>query len=1041
MMWITFHHFAHDQIKALVLALGFAAPLAVAQQPALQQQSFHHFSWGADRGIGEVFDVEQAPDGFLWLTTSVGIFRFDGVSFETAGQATGGAVNDSDLFSVFVANDGGIWLSTRNAGLMLWKDQHLTIFKDRRCTPAGQAAGLIVEDAPDSLWIRATSGLSHLKDGVCTQPAKSSGYPGGQPLGLLADRAGSIWVKAPSGGLYFLSHGKQQFQPSGYATPPSAGGTLLRQAPDNSIWIFDDAGLKRLTPVSAKLKGDSKSAPFVTTDTGLSTSGDFLFAPDGSLWLTTPNGLRHYDHADRWQFPVSAATLHGEEITQQQGLSSNAVTSLLVDREGSLWAATTSGLDRLRRTPLTALTLSGTQEHEFAVAAGDGGSIWMGNRSLPLTRIAADLATTTFAQTKQIVCLRRDRNGNVWAAGMGAGSLWQVVDGKLNSIHYPDEETLPVVSLAVDRNNDLWIATRDGDTYRRTGNTWIKENENLHKRSSLLGAMASDDAGNVWFAFSNNLVHWDGAEFHHYTFNDPQLNISTSTMFVSGSRVWLAGRGGIEFFANGQAHRARFLDKDLPGRVSGIVETPTGDLWANTFSGIVHVSSDELKKFIANPSLAITAERFDALDGLPGLSGERLPEPSLIQAPDGKLWFATSRGLASLNPAQLNAFRNRVTPPVVITSVMANGHSSIDTTSVRLPARSESVEFHYTALSLAIPERVFFRYKLEGYDKDWVDAGTRREAFYTSLSPGRYTFRVMACNDAGLWSEATARSVVFLTPAFYQTWIFRGLCILGLAAILWWLVRLRIAGIVHQQQLRLNERLAERERIARELHDTLLQSLFGISLHFQTVLHEMDPDDPNHRLLCDALDKSDTIMREGRDRVRDLRGHKDNPCALESLSDYAAQLQNFQPIVFNASSTGTVRRLEPLAEEEVVLIFREALNNAFHHSGASLIELTLAFEHRHFCVTLTDNGRGIDESVLLTGGREDHWGLPGMRERARKLRADFQIESPAGGGTVIRLSVPSSSAYRRVQQILHWRKFFRRSPRPTVSIDSAAKLD
>lgn len=972
-------------------------------------QSLHHTAWSAESGLGEVMDVQQAPDGFLWLTTSVGVFRFDGVRFETAAQATNGAVVDNDIFSVFVASDGGVWLSTRNAGFLLWKDRKLTVFKDRRCTPAGQVGGLVVEDAPNSLWVRATSGLSHLHNGVCEQPGKAQGYPGGQPAGLFADRSGNVWVKAPTGELLVQPHGQSRFRPSGYATPPSPSATNIRQANDGSLWLSDETGFYRLVPAGAANPAEVKPVRVFAADDRLAPRGDFIFSAGGALWITTADGVRRYGDALSWTLPATATAPH-DDFTRKLGLSSNAVSRLLIDREGTVWAASTAGLDRLRRTPLQALVIPDAPQREYAVAAADDGAVWTGNSSLPLTRIAANGAVTTFPQTQHIVCLRRDRNGVLWAAGSGAGSLWALHGDRLETVHYPGEETLPVVSLAVDRNNDVWIMTRDGDTYKRTTGTWEKQNQAMGKRAALLGAMAGDAAGDIWFAFATQVVHWDGKAFHRYSLTDPKLNISTSTMFVRGGHVWFAGRGGIEVFANGTFHLLTFADHTLPGRVSGVVETAGGELWANTFSGALHVTARELQRFFASPGTAVAAEHFDALDGMPGLSGERLPEPSLVEGPTGQLWFATTRGLALLDPARLELLRNHVPPPLQITSVSSGATTVANPVDARLPAHSESLDIQYTALSLAMPERVTFRYKLEGYDREWVDAGQRREAFYTGVPPGHYTFRVLASNNSGIWSTTEAAVPLTIAPAFYQTWTFRGLCVLTGGVLLWWLMRLRVARILHQQQLRLDERTGERERIARELHDTLLQSLFGISLHFSEVLNRMPADDPNRETLAAALDKSDAIMKEGRNRVRDLRGHSDDTCAIASLKEYAEQLQGFGAAEFSAGSSGERRKLAPLVHEEMVMIFREALSNAFHHANARRIELHLCFHPRHLIVTLSDDGRGIDEA-LLKSGRENHWGLPGMRERARKLRGTLRIDSVVGSGTTIRLTVPAAAAY------------------------------
>ena len=498
-------------------------------------------------------------------------------------------------------------------------------------------------------------------------------------------------------------------------------------------------------------------------------------------------GLRRFDHVDQWPTPQATESAPGESFTTRQGLSSDAVWKVLIDREGSIWVGTNSGLDRLRRTALSTVALPPAQEHDFSILAGDQGSIWTGNRSLPLTHVAADGRITSFPKTRGTICLRLDRNGTIWSAGGGDALLWRSSGSGFVPMHYPEEEVGPVISLAVDRNNDLWISTATGGAYHFTQGTWNKQNEALGKKPGILGTMAGDEAGNVWFGFSNYLVQWDGSNYHRFSFPNGTRGVSETTMSVRGDHVWLGGSGGVELFTKGHFYVMRWKNQDLPGRVSGVMETEAGDLWMNGSSGITHVSAGELAQLASRSELRSSPrERLDALDGLPGLSAERIPEPSLAESRDGRLWFATTRGIAWLDPATLHKNRNRLPPPVMISSIISNGKTYSGSSDLTLPAHTERLEIDYTALSLAIPERVMFRYKLDGVDPDWQDAGTRRQAFYTRLPPGHYRFHVIACNNDGVWNEAGASLGVSIKPAFYQTWWFTALVVLAAVALLWW---------------------------------------------------------------------------------------------------------------------------------------------------------------------------------------------------------------------------------------------------------------
>ena len=997
-----------------VFTIAASTTWAAAPEPP----HFHHTMWTSENGLGAVIDIQQASDGYLWVTTSTGVFRFDGVGFQSVEEATNGTVPNSEIHAVYLSPSGGLWLKTRAAGLLFWKDGRLTTYNDRRCTPVLQMGG-IAEGHDSSLWLQGSGGLFRMRGPVCEQIGPEHGYPGGFPAAILVDSRGTVWVRTLTGVLLSMPLGQSKFQSVEY-DPGAASAAFvvaaathntffLHEAPDGSIWLSDDHGLRRLT--------DQKGAPIAQHSSaqdagGRIRFGDFTFAGD-AIWAVSDQGLRRFDHIDQWPVPRVTDSTPGESFTTAQGLSSDAVWKVLIDREGSVWVGTNSGLDRLRRTALTTLSLPTAEEHDFSIVAGDLDSIWTGNLSLPLTRVAADGTITSFPKTVGSICLRRLRDGTIWSAGGGQSLLWHSSGAAFAPMHFPENEFGPVMSLAVDRNNDLWINTAAGGTYQLANGKWNREDDALGRKPGVLGAMAGDDLGNVWFGFSNYLLKWDGSEFQRFSFPNGRRGVSETTLSVRGERVWLGGTGGVALFTKGVFYVMQWKDQNLPGRVSGVLETETGDLWMNGFSGITHVTTGELAHWLRDPAYAVTAEHLDALDGLPGLSTERIPEPSLAESSDGRLWFATTRGIAWLDPVSLHQNLNRLPPPVIITSILSNGKTYPGSSDLTLPAHTDRLEINYTALSLAIPERVLFRYKLEGVDTDWQDAGTRRQAFYTHLPPGYYRFRVIACNNDGVWNETGANLAVSIRPAFYQTWWFLALIVLGAAALMWWIIRRRIAGIARQLQDRLGERLAERERIARELHDTLLQSLFGLTLRFHTAASQLPAGDPAREALDEALQQADKVMQEGRERVLNLRGRRTQRVSLaDALAEVGHQLRAIHPANFQVSVQGRVRPLDAIVQEEILLIGREALTNAFTHSGGKHIEAQVWYQPTALHVTVTDDGDGIDEAVLKAGFRSGHWGLPGMRERAGKLRGELRVGRSKDGGTQITLQVPGTIAYR-----------------------------
>jgi signal transduction histidine kinase/ligand-binding sensor domain-containing protein len=1018
---------------ALFASLVFGAGRTEAPPPVRLGPDFHHTSWS---GLGAVFDLKQSSEGYLWLTTSKGVLRFDGVRFQSIEEVTRGAVHDNEIDSVFLSSSGGTWLTTQGAGLLYWKDGRLVNFPDRKCTPI-RKQGKIIEDRDGSLWVQATAGLFRLRGAVCEQMGASEGYPGGFPAGILMDSDGTLWVKTRTSQLLFLRRGASKFQNSGAALGISTGFAYLHEAPDGTIWLSDDQGLRRV----AQRLTTSPIASHETAGASGAQFGDFTFAPDGSLWAVTANGIRRFENPDRWPSPVATLTAPGENFTPEQGLSSDAVWKVLIDREG-VWVATNSGLDWFRRAALTTIRLPHTQEHEYAIAAGDDGSVWTGNSSLPLTHVAANGAIETFPRTRQTLSVRRDHNGTIWSSGAGEAHLWRSSGKGFSPLHYPDEALESVVFVAADQNNDPWITTTSGRAYRLSGGLWTDETTTLGKKPGVMGAMTDDQAGNVWFAFSNKVVRWNGQAFDRFSFPDGQRGVSENTMSVRGDHVWLGGAGGVQLFTHGRFYLMHWKDRDLPGRVSGIVETETGDLWINGFSGITHVSASELKTWLRDPAWAVSGERLNDLDGLPGLSGEPLPEPSLVEAHDGRLWFATTQGIAWLDPATLERNRNRIPPRVIVSEVISKGKTYADSNTVTLPPGSDNLEIDYTALSMTIPERVLFRYRMDGIDNEWQEVGTRRQAYYTGLRPGHYKFHVIACNNDGVWNQTGATLELSVTPAWYQRNAFFGLCVGCGVLLIYAIYRLRMRQVAASINARFDERLTERTRIAQELHDTLLQGFISASMQVHVATNRLPADSAAKPILTRALQLMGQVIEEGRNAVRGLRFSNSESLDLEKAfakipEEFAPQTGQEKNAEFRVIVEGQRRLLRPLLRDDVYRIGREALTNAFRHAHASRIDIELKYGSNQFRVLVRDDGCGIEQDILLKG-RNGHWGLVGMRERANRIGAKLHVFSRVSMGTHVTLSVPGRVAFQDPPDgLLQW---FRKSGRAKKSSNHEESL-
>jgi signal transduction histidine kinase len=424
---------------------------------------------------------------------------------------------------------------------------------------------------------------------------------------------------------------------------------------------------------------------------------------------------------------------------------------------------------------------------------------------------------------------------------------------------------------------------------------------------------------------------------------------------------------------------------------------------------VARVARQELLNAFVNPSGRPRIQAFDAQNGFSG-TDFGVPVIGAARGPDGRVWFSTADGLSWIDPKRL--YRNTLPPPVIIRSLTANGRVYAAPTNLKLAKGTSKLQIDYTATSLAVPERVRFRYRLDGVDKDWVDPGGRRQAFYTNLGPGTYRFQVIAANNDGVWNTTGAAFGFRIAPLWWQTWVFKALVALALGAALWMLYRLRLRQVSGRLRARLQERLDERERIARELHDTLLQGVYGLTLKLQSFAEQMPAELPARKLMEQALDRADTVLAEGRDRVRNLRAAQASDVLQDVLGAVADRLRLDPAIEIKVGTDGAQRPLHRVVFDEVVAIATEALFNAFTHAHAEHVAVEVRYERNQLVVRVHDDGVGIERQVLERG-REGHFGLTGMRERAAKIRGQFSIRSSPGAGADVTIVVPAGLAYSR----------------------------
>jgi signal transduction histidine kinase/ligand-binding sensor domain-containing protein len=975
---------------------------ALSQDTKLSE--FRHTAWGTKEGVpsGIVTAIAQTSDGYLWMGSERGLSRFDGLQVRPFPFSLDERISSKSIFTMFAPPSGGLWIGFTFGGAAFLKDERVTFYTENEGLPPGSVKTFAQQ--PDGfIWVATTSGLARLEGARWRLIGANMKYPTIEAWSLLVDSAGALWV-GTIGKIYLLPKGETTFRE---IDAKLVGRPELAESPTGAVWAVDDVGVRKIHQ-NKNLRDRVKSA-----------QREILFDRDGGLWTVRfPGGIRRIAHPEI----ISTSTVIRPDsmvdlMSEIEGLVSNDITEILEDREGNVWIATNKGIDRFSQPKLHWVDL-GTQKYlkkfhiDFTgLAANDDGALWLTNGAGLLLR-RRDGSLERHDKAEDIFCAMRAKDGSNWF-GSPTG-LWHYASGKFDHVPLPEgTDKQHVQAMADDAQGGLWISVVRKGVFRLADGVWSPYGNLpiLPKLPSL--SVAADKNGRIWFGYIKDQVAMvDGNDVRLYSKQEGVDLGNVTAIYGLRSRLWIGGEKGLALL---DGERFRQVLPDLAqglGSITGIVETANGDLWLNGSEGITHITAGELVRIAADPAYRARIEVLNELDGLKGNGSRLRPLPTAIEGTDGLLWFITNLGLYWIDPARVA--RNPVPPSVLIKSLSVNGKPYELAASLKLPQRTTTVGIDYVALSLTLAEKVRYRYKLDGIDKDWRDVQTHREALYTNLDPGTYQFHVIAANNDGIWNETGATLDFVIPPAFVQTGWFIALCIIGGVAIVGLLIRFRVKQISARLRGRLEARLAERERIARELHDTLLQSTQGLILRFQAVANGIPRSDPARETLEKALERADEVMAEGRDRVMDLRIPAHMWGDLEQAFATAGKdLAIDSSTTFHIAAEGAARALNANVREEIYAIGREALLNAFRHANAALIEIEIVYEKQEFRLYVRDNGAGIEETVLETGGRSGHWGLKGMRERAVAIGAKLNVLRRSEGGTQIEVSLPGSIAYKK----------------------------
>ena len=989
------------QLFGFIISLALFSISCSALNPSRQISQYAHTAWRVSDGFfnGTPQAIAQTADGYLWIGTEAGLLRFDGVRFVPWTAPNGEHLPSSRIHSLLGSHDGSLWIGT-SRGLVKWNHFELTGIQ-------GGSAFIesLIEGPQGKVWITQSQVRDHsgplcevAEDALhCHGASEGIPFPFAQPL--FGDAQGDLWFGGSLGVGHWSSGNVNTFTMEALrGNGLLRGVTAITSGLDGSILAGVERtgrnlGLQQLT------QGVWKDYSLPQLNGAQLSVTALLRDRDEGLWIGTANSGVYHVHADK-----------AEHFGEADGLSSDSVQSFYEDREGDVWVATSRGIDRFHDTPVISFSIREglTSEDADSVFAAHDGTVWIGNlQALDFLRQGklSSIAKRNGLPGRLVTSLMEDHQRRLW---VGIDNGLAVYDnGKFHPVKKPDGKPLGIVTALVeDTDHNVWASVTQPALFR-IQNLEV-EDEFVAPQVPRVVSMAADVSEGVWLGLSSGVLarlrhgHLESLPTHR-----PPDHAIRNLLVEPDDSIWGATQDGAFLWRKGKeqildSHNGLGCDD-----IYTLLKDDKGSLWLDTQCGFVVIAQSEIYRWWQQPDTQIRMRTLDLFDGAQtGLTNFR-PEGS--RAPDGRLWFANENVLQVVDPEHLDT--NKVLPPVQVEQIVADRKKYIPRENLRFPPHTRDIEIDYTALSFVAPQKVRFRYKLEGHEADWQDPQNRRQAFYTDLPPGRYRFHVIASNNDGVWNEAGAEAAFVVLPAFYQTALFQIFCVVAVAGMLALFYMLRLRRLAAAMQARYEERLELRERIARNLHDTLLQGIYSASIHFDLANSQLQADAPAKPAVERGLDLLLQVNQEGRNALRSLRSRQSSEGLEQALSLLPKEFALPENIEFVVATDGQPLALRPLVRDEAYLIAREAVINAFRHAQASKIEVEVSYASRYLRVTVRDNGCGID-SQLLRIGREGHWGLPGMRERAEKIGGKLNVLSGVDAGTEMVLSVPGALSFQ-----------------------------
>jgi len=959
------------------------ALLLSAVSAAAAAEGYSSRVWRTQDGLpnSRVRAITQTSDGYLWVGTAGGLVRFDGVRFVVFDRSNTAEFQDDSILSLVPDRDGSLWIGTEGGGLLHYSNRRFRAFGAAQGLTNGFVRALL-RDRDGTLWVGTDRGLFRMRGDAFERLDGSGNLPIVAVSRAHQDRAGRIWFGGRS--------------------------TLL--------WANG-----KLTPLSGALENE-----------GVFTVQQLR---DHTLVGLTRHGLRRVND----DFTISK----DENLP-----AGSSVNVLLEDRQGGIWTGSNAEGLSLHRSANTTFRapIDLPDNTVLALFEDNQGNIWAGTQD-GLARFSRKLVDTVVAdEVQDITMVYEDRGGTLWLA-TGAGDLYRRVDGRLSRFRFPRNAEPAVRTMFQDSGGVYWFGTLREGVIRWSNGSMRSYTTREGLRQNSIRAFHEDRHGHLWIGTGSGISRWDGSKFHSYYIEDGLAYGSVRAMTPDhDGNLWVGTDGGLSMIRDGKfilqpwlatfsseriwaihsdsdgalwlgtrgrglyrVHRktiTNYTTRDgLPSNtIHEILGDHSGRLWMSGPAGIFSAGRQELIAFAERRAASFAVTHYSTADGLPSSQMSGGAQPSGCLTSKGEIWFPSVKGAVRVDPEKR---RTVTTAPVLVEEIVADGSNIGVDGAVTIPPGPGKLEIHYTAIALLAPERISFKYKLEGFDEDWTTT-TRRVAYYTGLPPRNYRFRVMAYDSAAPTQGSEVGLSLKRQPYFHQTPWFIAACAAAMIAC---------AGLVflfyaRQTKARYALLLAERTRLAREMHDTVIQNCAGLSTLLEAAASTVGQSNvATGQLLDRARAHVKLTLDEARQSVWDLRQASLGSGLVSSLSEYTGQLSREKNIPIQTEISGTPAPLDEKTDRNLLLVAREALRNAVAHANPRQVNIRIAFEPGEVKLEVVDDGRGFQPPAELAPDT-GCYGLVGMRERIEQLGGSFLLRSEPGRGTSVIANLPIARTQR-----------------------------